>query len=184
MISSALNDSWLPTRQQLITMSLFATLVFASGAIDTGGAIPFTLQMIPVLMVGLLLAPRQAMFTVAAAVLLLAVAVSAGRLPFTVGYMVGWMLAVGAMATLAGPLRQGQWQGWQAVAYAAMIGAAGYLVVWAAGWAWLAYGWPQFGPERALQAGVLPFLLGAPLKLAAAVAFVLVLTPPLRRFVR
>jgi biotin transporter BioY len=61
-------------------------------------------------------------------------------------------------------------------------GSLGYGLTWLCGWAWLAYGAPQFGATKAWAVGVAPFLLGAPLKLAAAVAVAMALQPRLRRF--
>jgi biotin transport system substrate-specific component len=81
----------------------------------------------------------------------------------TGGYLVGMLLAsvvVGVLVRRAGaqPLRVG----------AAML--LGMLIVYGAGAGWLA---GLIGPERAVEAGVVPFLLGDAVKAALATALVL-----------
>ena len=89
----------------------------------------------------------------------------------TGGYLVGMLVAsvvVGAAVRRAGthPLRVG----------AAML--IGTVIIYAAGAGWLA---GLIGPERAWDAGVLPFLLGDAVKATLAAALVLALGRPAGR---
>lgn len=182
MSSLTLSNAWAPTRAQLLLGLLAASLLFVSGWADHTQAIPFTLQMIPVLVIGMLFAPRHAMATVGATAMLMAFTISAPRVAFTGGYMVGWVLAAGLMGWLLSSTRDGSFKGAEALWRYALAGVGGYLVVWLCGWTWLAYGVPQLGASKAFWAGVTPFLLGAPLKLAVAVLIAAALQPKLPRW--
>jgi biotin transport system substrate-specific component len=176
------SPAWVPMRTQLVLGLLAASLLFASGWADRAQAIPFTLQMIPVLVIGMLFTPRQAMLTVGATALLMAFTISAPRVAFTGGYMVGWLLAVGLMGWLLQSVRDDSFKRLDTLWRYALAGVFGYALVWFCGWAWLAFGVPQFGASKAFWGGVAPFLLGAPVKLAAAVLIAFALQPKLPRW--
>ena len=132
--------------------------------------VPITLQTLFVLLAGVMLGGRDgagsqiAYLAMGAAGLPVFAGPGAG-LPYLLGPTGGFLLAFPVAAWIAGsgiPPRAGPWR-------AAAVLAVATLVVLAAGATWLARTL-GIGLERALALGVLPFLPGAALKIAAAVA--------------
>lgn len=133
--------------------------------------VPMTMQTLAVLLVGALFGWR-----LGAAVILVWLTAGAFGLPVfaggaggiahlvgpTGGYLAGFLLA----AMLTGYLAERGWNAWRpAHAFLAMLLA--HVVCLGLGGAWLAF-W--MGPEPALAKGVVPFLAGAVVKSALAVA--------------
>ena len=124
--------------------------------------VPVTMQTLAVLLIGMVLGSRRGALSV-----LLWLGEGAVGLPvfatglFTGGYLVGFVAA----AALVGWLAERRWDRRPGTTVAAM--AIGTLVIYAFGVAWLSL-FVGFG--AALVQGVLPFLLGDALKIAAATA--------------
>ncbi len=133
-------------------------------------AVPVSMQTFGVLMIAMLLGPTRGTAAVAAylaqgAAGLPVFAKSGAGLAYmagpTGGYLIGFLLASAAVGTLA----QAGWDRDYLRMLAAM--SLGTLVILACGWAWLAV--LTGSPSLAWQAGVLPFLPGAAVKIALAV---------------
>ena len=155
-------------------LALLGTLVLAiSAKVEVPFyPVPMTLQTLAVLTLGALLGAR-----LAAATVVLYLAEGLAGLPVfagavagpaylvgpTGGYLVGFLIA----AALVGGLAERGWtRGWP-LALAAMT--LGHLVIFAAGYAWLA---PMLGAGKAWAVGVVPFAAATLVKtlLAAALA--------------
>lgn len=135
-----------------------------------GSPVPVTLQTLAVLLVGFCLRPREA----AAAMGLYLVAGLAGLPVFaaawggsTAGYLVGFLIA----APLVSVLSRGRCDQLGRLVLAALAGTA---VIFLCGVTWLAL--VMGGLKPALLAGVVPFVPGAVLKMAVAVAAVRAVT--------
>jgi biotin transport system substrate-specific component len=131
--------------------------------------VPVTMQTLAVGLVGALYGWRLGGLTITAwlaegALGLPVLAGGAAGLPHFVGPTGGYLFAFPVAGMLVGWLAERGWNGQRPwLAFAGMlIGNAACLVL---GAAWLAL---LIGPERAIVAGVLPFLLGAVLKSALA----------------
>ena len=165
-----------------------ATLVLAGAALTAICSqiaipwipVPFTLQTFAVLLCGLVLGSRRGMLSQIAFV-----GGGVAGLPVfqgfaggyahlagpTGGYLIGFVLAAGLVGLLAE-------RGWdRKFAFAALVMVAGTAVVLAFGWAWLGF---YVGWSKALWVGVLPFLPGEAVKIAA----VTLALPSAWRFVR
>jgi biotin transport system substrate-specific component len=170
----------LPTRA-IAYAALFAALIAASSFVAIPlGPVPFTLQVLFVLLAGLVLGPRGGALAVGAYLVLGLVApVYAGGTSGvgvlfgpTGGYLWGFLLGAvcaGAVARRAGP-------GIPGLTVAAL---AGLVPVYALGTAWLALQL-QLSLSQAAAAGVVPFVGADVLKaIAAAVAARSLLSLPL-----
>ncbi len=133
--------------------------------------VPLTLQTLAVLLIGAALGPRLGALAVlaylaegAAGLPVFAAGAGPGVLAGpTGGYLAGYVAA----AALAGAAGRGGWLGTVPRALAAFCAAD--ALVFAFGLARLA---ALFGPDRAVAAGLSPFLLSEALKIALAVALV------------
>jgi len=174
MSTLTLPQSWVPTRSQIMTTLLAVALLLASAWADSTQTIPFTLQTIPVLLVGFLFPTRQAFVTVMAAVIVIAFTFSAHRVFFTGGYLVGFIVAAAVMGWLMHKMPQ------QNIFTTAAVGMLGTVTIWFFGAAWLAYGLPQFGISKAWLVGVLPFLLTDIVKLLVTTMVAMKIRPILQ----
>lgn len=175
-----------PGRSDSIRMTAFASLMAALTAVGAYlaipiGPVPIVLQNLFVLLTGLLLGPRWGLAAVS--VYLLAGAAGlpvfaggtggVGRLAGpTGGYLLGYLPAVAAVGWISAKGRA------TAAGDVAAL-CAGALVVYAVGVPWLAWitGMPA---GKAVAVGMLPFLPGDALKVAAAVPIARSLRPVLR----
>ena len=132
--------------------------------------VPVTGQTLVVLLIGMVYGPRLGGVTVAAYLLqgLIGLPVFAGGafgvatlLGPTGGYLGGFLIAAVVVGFLA---ERGMGRGIMSTMIAMMIGN---VIIYVAGASWLA---SFIGAEKALTAGVLPFLYGDILKLAVAAA--------------
>jgi len=130
--------------------------------------VPVTGQTLVVLLIGMVYGPRLGGVTIAAYLLqgVIGLPVFAGGafgiatlVGPTGGYLVGFLIAAIVMGVLA---ERGMGRGIVSTIIAMMIGN---VVIYVAGASWLA---SFTGAEKALTAGVLPFLYGDVLKLAVA----------------
>ncbi len=169
--------------QKMVYASLFAALIAVGAFISIPvGPVPIVLQNFFVLLAGLTLGPRWGLISVAAYLLTGAVGLPVfaggtggiGRLlgP-TGGYLLGYLPAVFTVGAVAHAPKKKQW-------YLDATGAVcGSLIVYACGVPWLkavtGMAW-----EPALWAGMLPFLIGDAIKIAAAVWVVRVIRPVFR----
>jgi biotin transport system substrate-specific component len=133
--------------------------------------VPVTGQTLVVLLIGMVYGPRLGGVTIAAYLLqgIIGLPVFAGGafgvatlLGPTGGYLGGFLIAAIVMGALA---ERGMGRGIISTIIAMMIGN---IVIYVAGASWLA---SFVGAEKALTAGVLPFLYGDVLKLAVAAGF-------------
>lgn len=135
--------------------------------------VPMTMQTFVVLLIGMTYGTRLGVATVAAYLVegALGLPVFAGTPPAiaglaymagpTGGFLAGFLLAVLAMGRLVE-------RGWgQGIARPFVVLLVGSLVPFVTGVAWLA---SLFGLERAIAVGLMPFLVGAAVKLALAFA--------------
>lgn len=134
--------------------------------------VPMTMQTFAVLLVGALYGWRLGALTVAAwlagaALGLPLLAGGSGGIARFAGPTAGYLFAFPVAAALMGWLAARGWTSGFLWASAAML--IGHLVCLGLGGAWLAW---TIGPDRALAAGVIPFLPGAVLKSALAAAVV------------
>lgn len=158
--------SW-PVRVAGVLAFAALTAVGARIAVPLPGTpVPFTLQVLAVLLAGLVLGSRagaasQAAY-VAAGALGLPVFAAGGGAAYLLGPTGGYLLAFPAAAAVAGAVagREG------GTARLALGAVAGVAVVHAGGLAWLGV---VAGRDVALQAGLLPFLPGDALEVALAV---------------
>jgi biotin transport system substrate-specific component len=167
--------------REIAYAALFAALIAASSFVALPlGPVPFTLQVLVVLLAGLVLGARGGALAVGAYLVLGLVApVYAGGTSGvgvlfgpTGGYLWGFLLGAacaGALSRRLGPAYLG-------LAAAALVGL---LPVYGVGTAWLAVQL-HLTPQAAVAAGVLPFVIGDVVKvLAAALAAKSLLSLPL-----
>jgi biotin transport system substrate-specific component len=129
-----------------------------------GTPVPVTLQTLAVLLTGFALGPR-----LAPAAMLAYLGLGAAGLPFfalgaasaTVGYLIGFVFAAALVGRLAGAAAGSWWR-------TAAVAAAGNLVIFAAGLAWLVVWW-QGNVAAAFWTGLVPFLSAEALKTGLAV---------------
>ncbi len=149
--------------------ALFASLIAASAFVAIPlGPVPFTLQVLVVLLAGLVLGPRGGALAVGTYLVLGLVApVYAGGASGlgalfgpTGGYLWGFLLG----AVTAGVVARRTGPGFLGLTVAAL---AGLLPVYALGTAWLAVQL-DLGPGAAIAAGALPFIAADLLKAGAA----------------
>lgn len=145
------------------------------------GPVPIVLQNLFIMLAGLLLGPRWG--SVSVGVYLLAGAFglpvfsggSGGLARFagpTGGYLLGFLPAVYLIGLIARRKRRRAL--WDVLAM--VLGTA---LIYALGVSWLIV-WTHMGLQKALVAGVLPFLVGDALKIAAAVPIARALRPVIR----
>lgn len=121
-----------------------------------GSPVPFTLQVLAVLLVGVALGPRSGAASMgaylAAGAAGLPVFAAGGGLPYLLGPTGGYLLALPAAAAVAG------WAAWErsGLAWRALGLAAAVLVIHAGGVGWLV---ATLGVEEAVARGSIPFLL-------------------------
>jgi len=159
--------------------ALMAALMAAGAYIAIPvGPVPIVLQNLFIMLAGLLLGPRWG--TVSVGVYLLAGAFglpvfsggSGGLARFagpTGGYLLGFLPAVYLIGLLSRRKRRRAL--WDVLAM--VLGTA---LIYAMGVSWLIV-WTHMGLQKALAAGVLPFLVGDALKIAAAVPIARALRP-------
>lgn len=162
--------------------ALMAALMAAGAYIAIPvGPVPIVLQNLFVMLAGLLLGPRWG--TVSVGVYLLAGAFglpvfsggSGGLARFagpTGGYLLGFLPAVYLIGLISRRKRRRAL--WDVLAM--VLGTA---LIYALGVSWLIV-WTHMGLQKALAAGVLPFLVGDALKIAAAVPIARALRPVIR----
>lgn len=187
---STILDTISPTKVRTMRIGLFGLLAvgFAYSSLSPQlWGVPLTLQTLMLLVISFTAAAwggwRAALATVAAGI---GLALSIGtiplaRVPLTGGYLAGMLLAAPLVAWLAQAVFRRAVTGWRVALRLALVGAAGLAVVLACGWAWLAFGGPSLGAARAWTVGVVPFLIGAGVKLALAVTIAMLARPLLRR---
>lgn len=186
-----------PALAESIYAALFAGLITVGAYIAVPlpvSPVPIVLQNFFVLLVGLLLPLRWAVASVALYLGLGAVglpvfsAARGGLAHFvgpTGGYLVGFLPAVAVCALIAGTGRAGGARGGgrpaapSRIARDAAAAIAATAIVYALGTPWLAHVM-ELSPGAAVAAGILPFLPGDALKIAAAVAVARVARPLLR----
>jgi len=133
--------------------------------------VPVTMQTLAVTLIGAFYGWRLGAVTVIAwlseaALGLPVLANGGGGLPYFLGPTGGYLFAFPVVAALTGWLAERGWNGGRPVlAFASML--AGNALCLGLGALWLA---SLIGPERALLAGVVPFLLGGVLKSALGAA--------------
>ncbi len=127
--------------------------------------VPLTLQTLVVLLIGFTYGPKLAGATIGIyfAQGALGLPVFAGNPAVTGGYLAGFMVA----AIVCGWLAQKGWDRRWATMLASMV--IGNIIIYAFGATWLS---TVIGFEKAIQAGVLPFLLGDAVKIVAAAVLV------------
>jgi len=164
--SLTLADAVLPrgrTQRDALLVLGFGALLAASSQISIplpGTPVPLTLQTLAVLLAGMVLGSRRGALAVlawlGAGVLGLPVLATGA---FTGGYLVGFVAA----AFLVGLLAERRWDRRPATTVAALV--LGSIVIYAFGAAWLSL---FVGAKAAIVQGVLPFLGGDAIKIAAA----------------
>jgi biotin transport system substrate-specific component len=161
--------------RNLVAAALVTAIMVALGPLAvTAGTVPITLQIFPVVLAALLLPPGWAAASMGIYLVLGAIGVpvyahgTAGLGVLfgpTGGYILGFVLGagVGALARQALARRFAN--------MVADIGASVVViaVVYATGWAWLAFGPTHLPPVAALVGGVLPFLVPDAIKAVVAV---------------
>jgi biotin transport system substrate-specific component len=175
--------------REIATAGLFAGLIAAGALIAIPiGPVPFTLQVLFVLMAGLLLRPRAALAAVAVYLLIGAIGLpvfSGGKGGLAVlvgptgGYLVGFALAAPLVSILSGGLARRRTEPGRpgprvAPASSVLRGVAclaGLIAIYAPGALWLARV-GGFGLSKALALGTLPFLPFDLLKAVIAVVAV------------
>lgn len=164
-----------PRTRMIATCAVLAALLGASAyvALPTPWGVPFTMQVLVVLLAGLLLPPGWAAAAVGVYLALGAAGVpvfsgpSGGLGVFagnTGGYLIGFGLAAPLVAAVRGSFGR---RSPTAVADAAAA-VAGLVVIYLLGWAQLG-AVTGLGPARAFVLGVVPFLPADALKAAIAV---------------
>ena len=134
-----------------------------------GFPVPMTLQTLGVMLIGLTFGFRLATATVALYLLegVLGIPVfakfSSGWAAIaggTGGYLVGFLASVAVMGLMAD---RGLTKGWAGTIVAVVVGT---VITFSLGVAWLTY---LYGFEKAMEWGVLPFVISEPIKMALAV---------------
>lgn len=131
--------------------------------------VPVTMLTFAVLLVSLVYGPRLALATVslylAQGILGLPVFAAGGGIAYLMGPTGGYLLACLPAAFVAGVLAQRGWGTQAGRVFLAML--VGSFIFYLVGASWLA---SFVGPEKAIAAGVLPFLIGDALKAMLAAA--------------
>lgn len=181
--TTTLTAAWSPAARRTAGVLGFALLAALGARVSVplpGTPVPFTFQVVAVLLAGYLAGPAtgaasQAAYLAAGAAGLPVFAAGGGA-AYLLGPTGGYLLAYPAAAAVAGwvATREGAGPGVHALGLVAAV-----AVIYAGGAGWLA---AVSGPEAALQAGVVPFVVVDLLK----VLFVLLLGwrigPAARRF--
>jgi len=162
--------------------ALMAALMAAGAYIAIPvGPVPIVLQNLFIMLAGLLLGPRWGMVSVGVYLLAGAFGLpvfsggSGGLARFagpTGGYLLGFLPAVYLIGLISRRKRRRAL--WDVLAM--VLGTA---LIYALGVSWLIV-WTHMGLQKALAAGVLPFLVGDALKIAAAVPIARALRPVIR----
>lgn len=170
------------TIPKVLSIVVFAAITAAGARIAVplpGTAVPFTLQVVAVLLAGFLLGPRlgaaSQVLYVGAGAAGLPVFAAGGGAAYLLGPTGGYLLVYPIAAALAGYVAE-RWRGLPGLAVAGLVGLG---VIHLGGSAWLAV---MVGPDAAIATGVLPFLPGDFLKLALAAALTVRLRKPVRRY--
>lgn len=158
--------------RDLTLAALFAALtaVGAYVSFPLYGAVPFSLQVVVVLLAGLVLGCRLGALSMAVYLLigLFAPVYAGGSSGFGVligpagGYLWGFVLAAAVVGRLVQRLRP------RSVAGLVAVAAAGLLPIYLLGATWLAFSLRTFDPAVVLWGGVVQFLPGDILKVIAA----------------
>lgn len=131
------------------------------------GPVPFTMQTFVVLVLGMVYGPRLAAATLAAylgeGALGLPVFAGGGGFAYFTGPTAGFLLAFPPAAVLLGALAERGWGRTFATTLAAML--LGTAVIFTGGLAWLAH---LIGMEKAIAAGLMPFIAGESAKIILA----------------
>jgi biotin transport system substrate-specific component len=168
-------------RMTVYTALMAALMAAGAYIVIPVGPVPIVLQNLFIMLAGLLLGPRWG--TASVGLYLLAGAFglpvfaggSGGLAKFagpTGGYLVGFLPAVCLIGLIS--RRHGRRAFWDVLAM--VLGTA---VIYALGATWLKV-WTQLSFEKTLATGVLPFLIGDALKIAAAVPIARALRPVVR----
>ncbi len=133
------------------------------------GPVPFTLQPLAVLLVGVVLGAKRgagaaALYLLEGACGLPVFALGRAGLAVLLGPTAGYLYAFPLAAWIAGRASERAWGRSLALSLAGM--AAALAVIHLGGWSWLVAS--GMAPEQAFAAGVAPFLLGDVVKLALA----------------
>ncbi len=174
--SSAMSVPGPERTRLLVTAALVSALLGASAyvAIPTPWGVPFTLQVLAVLLAGLVMPPVWAFASVAVYLLLGAAGVPVFAGPsggwgvlagHTGGYLAGFALAAPMVAVWSDALSR---MTSRAVS-GALACASGIAIIYLLGWLRLG-GVTGMSPAEAFAAGVLPYIAFDALKAAAAVA--------------
>jgi len=175
--ASAGQAEWL--RRAVLVLGGTAVLALSARLKIPLGPVPFTMQTFVVLVLGMVYGPRLAAATLAAylgeGALGLPVFAGGGGLAYFTGPTVGFLLAFVPAAALLGALAERGWGRTFATTLAAML--LGTAVIFAGGLAWLAH---LIGMEKAIAAGLMPFIASESAKILLAAA----LMPACWRLVR
>ncbi|MFQ5679606.1 MAG: biotin transporter BioY [Gemmatimonadota bacterium] len=166
---------------RLVAVLTFAAATAVGARISVplpGTAVPFTLQVVAVLLAGLVLGPRlgaasQALY-VGAGAAGLPVFAAGGGAAYLLGPTGGYLIAYPAAAAVAGYVAGASFRSVRL----AIAGAVGLGVIHLGGAAWLSV---TTDPGTAIHAGVLPFLPGDLLKVALVALLAGRLGAPTRR---
>jgi biotin transport system substrate-specific component len=160
--------------RNLVAASLIAAIMAALGPVAiTAGTVPITLQIFPVVLAALLLPAEWAVAAMAVYVALGAIGVPVYAHGFagvgvlvgpTGGYLIGFVLAAGAGALARAVVAKASRPAGDVVA-----GVVTVAVVYAVGWAWLAFGPTHMHVIAAFVIGVAPFLVPDAIKAAVAI---------------
>lgn len=161
--------------QNMVTAALAAAIMVVLGPVSiSAGTVPITLQIFPVVLAALLLPAEWAAASMGIYVVLGAIGVpvfahgTAGVAQLvgpTGGYIVGFIVAAG-LGALVRQLSAGRVA---AVVSDAGAGVTAIVVVYALGWAWLAFGPTHLPVVAAFIGGVVPFLIPDAIKAAVAI---------------
>ena len=170
-----------PEAVRILAAVLFAALTAVAARVAVplpGTVVPFTLQVVAVLLAGFLLGPRdgaasQALYLAAGAAGLPVFAAGGGA-AYLAGPTGGYLLAFPVAAAIAGASASHGPGAWRL----ALGGAIAIAVIHTGGAGWLAI---LFDSGAATRSGVLPFLVGDALKLTLAVLVSSRLREPARR---
>jgi biotin transport system substrate-specific component len=168
-------------RMTVYTALMAALMAAGAYIVIPVGPVPIVLQNLFIMLAGLLLGPRWGAASVGLYLLAGAFGLpvfaggSGGLAKFagpTGGYLVGFLPAVYLIGRISRQNRRRAF--WDVLAM--VLGTA---VIYALGATWLKV-WTQLSFEKALATGVLPFLIGDALKIAAAVPIARALRPVVR----